>query len=88
MYQDLSVQEKIELLKDLEGQGFTYVFTPVNGKPYGLTEEQYVEMKRREWEENKEEYQSDDEMTFEEWLENDTDELVLGIDHELCSLEC
>ena len=45
-------------------------------------------MKRREWEENKEEYQSDDEMTFEEWLENDTDELVLGIDHELCSLEC
>ena len=39
MYQDLSVQEKIELLKELEGQGFTYVFTPVNGKPYGLTEE-------------------------------------------------
>ena len=83
MYQNLSVEEKIELLKKLEQEGFEYVFTPINGSPYGLTEEQYIEKKRQEWEENC----SDETESFHDWLAMDEDELVLGIDAELCSLE-
>lgn len=91
MYQDLSVEEKIKLLKELEAQGFEYVFTPVNDEVYGLKEEQAVEMKRKEWEDNIEEFQSfyEEEVTFEEWLSDDlnSDELLLGINAELCALE-
>lgn len=91
MYQDLSVEEKIKLLKELEAQGFEYVFTPVNDEAYGLKEEHVVKMKRKEWEDNFEEIQSfyEEEVTFEEWLDDDinSDELLLGITAELCALE-
>ena len=91
MYQDLSIEDRIKLLKRLESQDFTYIFTPVNGEAYGLTEEQAVEMKRKEWEDNVEEFQSfyEEEVTFEEWLSDDlnSDELLLGINAELCALE-
>lgn len=91
MYQDLSIEERIKLLKRLESQGFTYIFTPVNGEAYGLTEEQVVEMKRKEWEDNIEEYKSfyEEEVTFERWLDDDlgSDEVLLLIFGELCALE-
>lgn len=91
MYQDLSIEDRIKLLKRLESQGFTYIFTSVNGEAYGLTGEQAVEMKRKEWEDNIEEFQSfyEEEVTFEEWLSDDlnSDELLLGINAELCALE-
>lgn len=85
MYQNMSIDEKIEFLTGLEEKGFEWAFAPINGKPYGLTKEDLIKMKRQDWEDN---YKENSEMTFEEWFEEDinSDDLLIGINHELSCL--